>query len=156
MTTESVYDRLKAHGINPSKQRMAIMEYLMTHPTHPTVEEVYKALVPFIKTLSRTTVYNTLRLFSEHNAAQMITIDEHRVCYDGNLDPHVHFFCKKCEKVYDFMEEQVPALRYEGVPEGFQVHEAQTLLSRPLQALCREAPQNRSCVVPVPKQGPNT
>jgi|GEM_PF-3990812 len=23
------------------------------------------------------------------------------------------------------MEEQVPALRYEGVPEGFQVHEAQ-------------------------------
>ena len=46
MTTESVYDRLKAHGINPSKQRMAIMEYLMTHPTHPTVEEVYKALVP--------------------------------------------------------------------------------------------------------------
>ena len=107
MTTESVYDRLKAHGINPSKQRMAIMEYLMTHPTHPTVEEVYKALVPFIKTLSRTTVYNTLRLFSEHNAAQMITIDEHRVCYDGNLEPHVHFFCKKCE------------------PEGFQVHEAQ-------------------------------
>lgn len=125
MTTESVYDRLKAHGINPSKQRMAIMEYLMTQPTHPTVEEVYKALVPFIKTLSRTTVYNTLRLFSEHNAAQMITIDEHRVCYDGNLEPHVHFFCKKCEKVYDFMEEQVPALRYEGVPEGFQVHEAQ-------------------------------
>lgn len=86
MTTESVYDRLKAHGINPSKQRMAIMEYLMTHPTHPTVEEVYKALVPFIKTLSRTTVYNTLRLFSEHNAAQMITIDEHRVCYDGNIN----------------------------------------------------------------------
>ena len=38
----------------------------------------------------------------------MITIDEHRVCYDGNLEPHVHFFCKKCEKVYDFMEEQVP------------------------------------------------
>lgn len=97
----------------------------MTHPTHPTVEEVFVALVPQIKTLSRTTVYNTLRLFAEHNAAQMITIDDHRVCYDGNTDPHVHFFCKQCNKVYDFMDEPLPAISFAGVPAGFQVQETQ-------------------------------
>ena len=77
--------RLVEHGIKPSVQRIQIMHYLMTHFTHPTVEEVHKALLPKVPTLSRTTVYNTLRMFSEHNAAQMITINEHRVCYDGDV-----------------------------------------------------------------------
>lgn len=93
--------RLVEHGIKPSVQRIQIMHYLMTHFTHPTVEEVHKALLPKVPTLSRTTVYNTLRMFSEHNAAQMITINEHRVCYDGDVSLHAHFVCKCCRKVYD-------------------------------------------------------
>lgn len=125
MTTAYAYERLKECGINPSKQRVAIMDYLLTHPTHPTVEEVFNALTPQIRTLSRTTVYNTLRFFSERNAAQMITIDDHRVCYDGNTAPHIHFFCKECGKVYDLMEEPVPAMKYTGVPQGFTVQDTQ-------------------------------
>ena len=80
MKGNEVYDRLTAHGIKPSVQRLEIMKYLMTHHTHPTVEDVYTALCKKIPTLSRTTVYNTLRMFAEHKAAQMLTIDERRVC----------------------------------------------------------------------------
>ena len=58
--------------------------------------------------LSRTTVYNTLRMLSEKQAAQMITIDDHRICYDGNTTPHVHFFCNSCGKVIDFFDESAP------------------------------------------------
>ena len=72
---KEAYERLVENGIKPSMQRLAIMQYLLTHYTHPTVEDVYKGLVPRVPTLSRTTVYNTLRMFSEKNAAQMITID---------------------------------------------------------------------------------
>lgn len=43
--------------------------YLLKNHTHPTVDEVYVALCKVIPTLSKTTVYNTLRLFSEHGAA---------------------------------------------------------------------------------------
>lgn len=62
-------------------------------------------MLPKVPTLSRTTVYNTLRMFSEHNAAQMITINEHRVCYDGDVSLHAHFICKCCRKVYDIFDE---------------------------------------------------
>ena len=55
--------RLVEHGIKPSVQRIQIMHYLMTHFTHPTVEEVHKALLPKVPTLSRTTVYNLLQLY---------------------------------------------------------------------------------------------
>lgn len=28
----------------------------------------------------------------------MITIDDHHVCYDGDIHPHVHFFCRTAER----------------------------------------------------------
>lgn len=118
-------ERLVECGVKPSVQRIEIMSYLMTHFTHPTVEEVYKALCPKIKTLSRTTVYNTLRLFSERKAALMITIDEHRVCYDGDTHPHVHFYCKECGRVIDFMDEPAPVMTRQREIQGNLVDEMQ-------------------------------
>lgn len=99
---------LLRHGINPSVQRMAIMDYLLEHHTHPTVDEVYVALAETMPTLSRTTVNNTLRLFAERGAAQMLTIDEKKVCFDGCIVPHAHFMCRVCGKVYDI-----------GLPDGW-------------------------------------
>ena len=69
------YDRLLEHNIKPSMQRIAIMEYLMDNPIHPSADDIYTALSPSMPTLSKTTVYNTLKLFSEQGAALMLTID---------------------------------------------------------------------------------
>lgn len=125
MKSNEAIERLERIGLRPSVQRLSIMEYLLTHPIHPTVEDVYQALVPEIPTLSRATVYNTLRLFSEKKVAQMITIDDHRVCYDGNITPHVHFFCKECGKVYDLFDEKAPSLKRPKLIDGNMVDEEQ-------------------------------
>ena len=122
---QEAYERLVNCGVRPSMQRIAIMDFLLTHRTHPTVEDVYLGLIDEIKTLSRTTVYNTLRLFSEHNAAQMITIDEHHVCYDGDTHSHVHFFCRNCGKVYDLMDEDIPAMAKPKNVDGHFVDDVQ-------------------------------
>jgi Fur family peroxide stress response transcriptional regulator len=120
---QDAYDVLIEHGLHPSTPRLAIMQYLMTHLTHPTVKDVYEGLCGEISTLSRTTVYNTLRLFSEHNAAQMITIDDHHVCYDSNVTPHVHFYCKKCGKVTDLFGEKTKVMKRDLHIEGNIVDE---------------------------------
>lgn len=119
------YKRLVDNGLRPSTQRLAIMSFLLSHYTHPTVEDVYQGVVSEIPSLSRTTVYNTLRLFAEHHAAQMITIDEHHVCYDGDIHPHVHFFCRQCGKVYDLMDCKAPAYRKPFTVNGYRIDEAQ-------------------------------
>jgi Fe2+ or Zn2+ uptake regulation protein len=98
-----VVKRLQNHNIKPSVQRIAIMNYLIEHRTHPTVDEIYTALSPSIPTLSKTTVYNTLKLLSEQGAAQTLTIDERNTCYDADTSPHGHFLCKRCGKIYDLM-----------------------------------------------------
>lgn len=96
-----VIERLQNYSIKPSVQRIAIMGYLMEHHTHPTVDEIYTALSPSIPTLSKTTVYNTLRLLSEQGAVQTLTIDERNTCYDADTSTHAHFLCKHCGKIYD-------------------------------------------------------
>ena len=100
MREKEAHQRLIDCGVRPSIQRLAIMEYLLTHFTHPTVEDVYQSLCDRIPKLSRTTVYNTLRLFSEHHVAQMITIDDHHVCYDGTA---CTFLLQKVWKSYRFI-----------------------------------------------------
>lgn len=113
----NVVERLQAHNIKPSVQRIAIMSYLMEHHTHPTVDEIYTALAPAIPTLSKTTVYNTLKLLSEQGAAQTLTIDERNTCYDANTTPHAHFLCKQCGKIYDveYDQEKLNEIKNENV-----------------------------------------
>lgn len=101
MSDMDIIERLQSHNIKPSVQRIAIMDYLMEHRTHPTVDEIYTALSPSIPTLSRTTVYNTLKLFSEQGVAQTLTIDERNTCYDADTSMHAHLLCRNCGKIYD-------------------------------------------------------
>ena len=100
------YDRLLAYGIKPSMQRMAIMKYLMEHPVHPSVDVIHSALSPSMPTLSKTTVYNTLKLFTEQGASLMLTIDEKNVHFDADTSAHSHFLCKSCGAIYDLPPEQ--------------------------------------------------
>ena len=125
MQAKEAYDRLVEAGIRPSQQRLAIMDYLLHHPIHPTIDDVYQALTKTYDHLSKTTVYNTLRLFSDRKAALMLTIDDHRVCYDGNVTPHVHFYCRRCGRVIDLFEEPAPSLPHDIIIGGNIVQEEQ-------------------------------
>ncbi len=99
MTTAAQH--LVKHGIRLSMQRMAIMQYLLDHHTHPTVDTIYKDLLQSMPTLSRTTVYNTLELLRENNAVHALTIDKRTVHYDGQTHPHAHFLCRRCGEIFD-------------------------------------------------------
>lgn len=51
----NVYEYLLSYQIKPSVQRIAIMDYLLKHHTHPSIDEIYMALCQDIPTLSKTT-----------------------------------------------------------------------------------------------------
>ena len=115
---------LRAHGVKPSAQRLAVMHYLLEHRTHPSADEIYSALHPTMPTLSKTTVYNTLRLLTEHGAAVQLTIDERNVCFDADTSPHAHFLCTRCGKVYDIPLANYDLERHALIPEGFRTEQA--------------------------------
>lgn len=87
--------------IRPSHQRVAIMDYLLTHKTHATADVIFDALSKEMPVLSRTTVYNTLRLFAEKGAIKALILEQDALHFDADLEPHAHFFCSRCKKIYD-------------------------------------------------------
>lgn len=108
-----IKNRLLQFGVKPSLQRIAIMDYLLTHPTHPTADTIFNALYPAVPTLSKTTVYNTLKLLAEQGAVLSLTIDEKNIRYDGDISHHAHFRCRSCGNVFDLPMDEMP-----GIPPG--------------------------------------
>lgn len=108
---------LSAHHIRPSYQRCRIYQVLAERKTHPTIDEIYQALLPEIPTLSKTTVYNTMELFIREQIAQPLSIEDNLLRYDADISSHGHFQCLECGRVYDF------ALAEVETPElwGFEV-----------------------------------
>ncbi|HHE39087.1 MAG TPA: transcriptional repressor [Candidatus Cloacimonetes bacterium] len=92
---------LKEHKIAPSLQRIKILEYLHNYKTHPTADMIYKALIDEIPTLSKTTVYNTLKTFVEKGILAELSLFENEVRYEYNTEPHIHFKCVNCGKIFD-------------------------------------------------------
>ena len=65
---------LESKDIRPSFQRMKIYKLLMETKEHPSVETIYNELKEEIPSLSKMTIYNTLKLFVEKDLARLITI----------------------------------------------------------------------------------
>jgi len=97
-----VDEYLNNKGIKPSYQRIKVFDYLLKNKTHPTVDKIHHELVGEIPTLSKTTVYNTLKLFHEKGIILIINIEDNETRFDADISNHGHFKCKKCGEIYDF------------------------------------------------------
>jgi Fe2+ or Zn2+ uptake regulation protein len=100
-TIENTKAYLTEVGINPSYQRLRILEYLRDNLCHPTVDMIYSDLIKEIPTLSKTTIYNTLNLFQKRGILIGLTIEENEVRYESNIIPHAHFKCESCGQILD-------------------------------------------------------
>lgn len=114
---------LKEHNIKPSYSRIRILDYMLTHKNHPTVDMIYGNLVKEIPTLSKTTVYNTMELFLNHNVVKLISIDEKETRYDADISTHGHFKCDNCGRIVDlFFEEPLPVHKSDKILEIREIH----------------------------------
>jgi len=92
---------LQGHNIQPSHQRIKIMEILDKKREHMNVNMIYDELSKEIPTISKTTIYNTLNMFVEKGLIQSLTITPEEMHYDFDTTPHHHLFCKNCGKIVD-------------------------------------------------------
>ena len=93
--------QLRDLGITPTLQRVMIMDYLRGSSDHPTVDDVFRAVSAEHPSLSRATVYNSLRVLVDAGAVCQLTIEKEAVRYDLCDKPHAHFRCRICHRLYD-------------------------------------------------------
>ena len=77
---------LRAHGIQPSAQRLAVAAYVLDTDEHPTAEEVCARCTRSFPMISRATVYNTLNLFVDKGLLRELVLAEGRTVFDRKLE----------------------------------------------------------------------
>mgnify|MGYP000893313405 CR=1 len=109
---------LSKKGIRPTQQRIAVYEYLLSHPEHPSADTIYRALVEKYPVFSRTTIYNSLNTLVEAGLVRQVNICAEEQHFDATTSDHGHFLCSKCGKIYDFEVDSVSLNMF--CPSGFE------------------------------------
>lgn len=95
-------ETLKKSGVRITPQRHAVLEYLLTSMSHPTADEIYKALEHKFPNMSVATVYNNLRILREIGLVRELTYGDDSSRFDSNMNEHYHIICEECGKIVDF------------------------------------------------------
>jgi Fe2+ or Zn2+ uptake regulation protein/O6-methylguanine-DNA--protein-cysteine methyltransferase len=94
---------LRDRGMRSTPQRRAILSVFVGGRTeHLSADEIYARASEALPELSRATVYATLAEFSELGLLSAFGSPE-PVRYETNLEPHAHFRCYLCLRVFDLV-----------------------------------------------------
>ncbi len=119
--------KLAASGIQPTPQRIAVAEYVLSTVNHPTADEVWMKVRDRCPTLSRATVYNTLNLFAEKGLLRTQFLKDGVAVFDRHVAPHHHFIDEETGRVLDIPWDAVKVTGEKSL-QGLEVREYQVVL----------------------------
>lgn len=117
-----VREMLKASGLRPTRQRVALGDLLFARGhRHISAEGLHEEAVAARVPVSLATVYNTLHQFTEAGLLREIAVDGTKTYFDTNTDDHHHFFDETSGAVSDIPAETLHLSRLPEAPEGMEV-----------------------------------
>ncbi len=96
------------------------MDYLKGNKSHPSAEDIFKAVKKEFPTMSFATVYNTLEALKNKGNVQELKIDSSKKRYDPDCSTHHHLICTKCKSIVDIFNDFKLNLS-EDLTEGFDL-----------------------------------
>ena len=104
---------LASKGLKMTKQRQAILDYLLNSDEHLTPEELYRNLNKTDDTLGRATVFRTLHLLEDGGFVNKINLANGRQAYEHQFSKphHDHMICTQCSAVIEFCNPTIERLQ---------------------------------------------
>ena len=84
-----------------TRQRRIMLEELAKMRTHPTADEVHRAVRRRLPRMSLGTVYRNLERLSAQGEIQKLSAGGSRTRFDRRTTPHYHVVCKRCGVMAD-------------------------------------------------------
>ncbi len=109
---------LRAHGINPTHQRIEIAHALFSKMAHLSADRVLAIVNERHEETSKATVYNTLKLFVECGLVREVIVDPSKVFFDPNMTPHHHFYDVETGEITDIEADGVTISGLPDLPQG--------------------------------------
>lgn len=120
--TSAIEGKLRAAGLRPTLQRLALAQLLYgSGDRHVCAEQLHdeaqKACIP----VSLATVYNTLNQLKSVRLLREIAIEGERSYFDTNTSNHFHFFNQATGQLMDIDAEDVRLTGLPKVPVGKEI-----------------------------------
>lgn len=118
---------LRKYSIQPSAQRVAVAQYVLSTDEHPSADLVLARVSTKFPYISRATIYNTLNLFVEKGLLRELYLAEGKVVFDSKLDKHHHFIDETTDAIYDIPWDEVQVSNVDQL-KGYEVSDYQVVL----------------------------
>lgn len=111
LTPAEIEHRLKAAGVQPTAQRIAIARYVLCEADHPTAEQVKAWADANFPKMSMATVYNTLNALVDAALLKKISFPHlNEATYDDNVTEHYHLLDEKTGRIFDLSTADVKVI----------------------------------------------
>ncbi len=128
MARKDIVQKLKQYGVMPTSQRIEVASVLLARPQHLSADQIIDKLKSKRSSVSKATVYNTLKLFSEQGLVKELSVDSTRKFYDSTTHAHHHFFHVETGKLSDIPESQVSIKGLPPLPKGTEQESVEVLV----------------------------
>jgi Fur family iron response transcriptional regulator len=122
-------DRLRAVGLRPTRQRLALARLLFDGcDRHISAEQLHTEALSTNIRVSLATVYNTLHQFTGVGLLREIVVDAGRSYFDTNTSDHHHFFYENSGKLCDIPAEMIAIAKVPQAPEGMRISRVEVIV----------------------------
>ncbi len=122
LTSSRVLARLRAAGLRPTRQRVALARLLLEgSDRHITAEQLHGEAVAAEIPVSLATVYNTLHQFTDAGLMREVVVEPGRSYFDTNTADHHHFFCEATSRLQDIPGECLSVSGLPHPPAGTEI-----------------------------------
>jgi Fur family transcriptional regulator, iron response regulator len=128
-TYSMVLERLKAAGLRPTRQRLALAKLLLeSGHRHVTAEDLFHEARSAGIPVSLATVYNTLHQFTSVGLLREVAVDMGQSYFDTNTSHHHHFFDGRTGQLTDIPDDKVEISRLPEPPAGTAIDRVEVIV----------------------------
>ena len=123
--------RLRASGLRPTKQRIAICKALFDRKEtfHFTIEKLKKIIEKGSKKkISVATLYNAVNVFKEKGYIKEIPLKGNKTFFDTNTKHHHHFYDEEMSHLIDVEDKSVSITNLPKIPNGKKIKSVEVLV----------------------------
>jgi Fur family iron response transcriptional regulator len=128
MSRTEIQKKLRERGVMPTAQRIEVAELLLSRPQHLSADQIIEKLQRAGSRVSKATVYDSLKTFSETGLIKEINVDATRKYYDSTTDAHHHFYHVQTGELTDIPSDRIDIAGLPDLPEGTEQESVEVLI----------------------------
>jgi Fur family transcriptional regulator, iron response regulator len=125
----TVLERLRAAGLRPTRQRLALAKILFARGhRHVSAEQLFNEAKASRVDVSLATAYNALHDFTGKGLLRQISIDSSSSYFDTNTGNHHHFYFERSGHLEDIAADQVNISALPEAPGGAEISRVDVII----------------------------